>query len=496
MTSSEYLLGGWGQPPPVPPPPPSEAARPRRAALPAPARTGSRLPVPWGHRADAFATVDWAEVARLRELVATFLAEAREGEGRPLSVADMRQLGAAHIAHLVRELVDRRSAAGTAMSAAQEQAWRKAVFDAAFGLGRLQRYVDDPEVANIDVYGCDDVVVEFRGGRLERVPPVAASDHELIEMIARAARYAPLSREFSDRAPLLTTRLASGSRLTAQMRVSPRPGLTVRNHQFVDGVTLDTLVGLGVIDTVLREVLRAAVRAGWNILISGEQGAGKTTMLRCLCAETPPWQKLVVIEREAELFLERLGRAGQVVPLEAQEANAEGVGEIGMTALVVHSLRMNAGRLILGEARSDEIVALLTAMSAGSRGAMGTIHANRAEDVFAIRIPSLAMMPPHGLPVEFSAMHAAAGLHLVVHLTMHTDLAADGTPARRRRYVSSVAEVTGLEGTRVASNQIFRPGPDGRAIPGSALHRLDELVRAGLDPAVLDAYPYGSWEAA
>jgi Flp pilus assembly CpaF family ATPase len=165
-----------------------------------------------------------------------------------------------------------------------------------------------------------------------------------------------------------------------------------------------------------------------------------------------------------------------------------------MTALVTHALRMNAGRLVLGEARSDEIVALLTAMSAGTRGAMGTIHANRAEDVFAIRIPSLAMMPPYALPVGFSALHAAAGLHLVVYLTMTTDYAADGTPARRHRYVSSVAEVTGLEGGRVASNQIFRPGPDGRAVPGSAIHRLGELVAAGLDPTVLDRHRGGLWE--
>jgi len=497
MRSTDYVLGGWDAQP-------AQPSRRRIAAaargLPPSAGPPGRLPVvaTGVPGPESMSASDWAEVTRMRELVATYLAEYSEADqGRRLTVADMRQIGQAYIAELVRDLVERRSQAGIPLSAAAENVWRKAVFDAAFGLGRLQNYVDDiANVANVDVYGCDDVVVEYRGGRLARVPPVAASDTELVEMIARAARYAPLSREFSDRAPLLTTRLASGSRLTAQMRVSPRPGLTVRNHQFVEGVSLDTLVELGTIDLVLREVLRAAVHAGWNILISGEQGAGKTTTLRCLCAETPPWQKLVVIEREAELFLERLGRPGQVVPLEAQEANTEGVGEITMSTLVVHSLRMNAGRIILGEARSDEIVALLTAMSAGTRGAMGTIHANRAEDVFAIRLPSLAMMPPYALPVEFSAMHAAAGLNLVVHIALRTELAADGTPLRRRRFVTSVAEVTGLESGRVASNTIFRPRADGRAVPGAAIHRLDELVGAGLDPTILERHPAGLWELA
>ncbi|MGF7237795.1 MAG: CpaF family protein, partial [Frankia sp.] len=462
-------------------------------------RPGPPPPQPLGPPAgmDRDAGIDFDVVAAMREQVATYLSDHTDpaGSGRG-STQQTRQLGAAYIARLVADMLGAQArAGGPPVSAAAEAAWCKAVADACFGLGRLQPYVDDVvNVANIDVYGCDDVVVEYRGGRLVRVPPVFRSDTELVEMIARAARYAPLAREFSDRTPLLTTRLAGGSRLTAQTRVSPRPGLTVRNHQFVEGITLDTLLHLGTIDRLLCLVLRAAVRAGWNIIISGEQSAGKTTMLRALCAETPPWQKLVVIEREAELFLERLARPGQVVPLEAQDANAEGAGAIDMTALVVHALRMNAGRLILGEARSDEIVALLTAMSAGSRGAMATIHANRAQDVFAVRIPSLAMMANPPLPVAFSHLHAAAGLHLVVHLEMATDLAPDGTPLRRRRYVSAVAEVTGLEDGHVTSNAIFAPGPDGRAIPGSAIHRLDELVTAGLDPRHLQSHPHGLWQ--
>jgi len=91
-------------------------------------------------------------------------------------------------------------------------------------------------------------------------------------------------------------------------------------------------------------------------------------------------------------------------------------------------------------------------------------------------------------------MHAAAGLNLVVHIALRTELARDGTPLRRHRFVTSVAEVTGLEGNRVASNTIFRPRADGRAVPGAAIHRLDELVAAGLDPTILERCPAGLWE--
>jgi pilus assembly protein CpaF len=172
MRSTDYVLGGWDAEPAQPP---RRRAAAAARGLPPSAGPPGRLPVvatavPGPERMSA---ADWAEVTRMRELVATYLAEYSEADqGRRLTVADMRQVGQAYIAELVRDLVERRSQAGIPLSAAAENVWRKAVFDAAFGLGRLQSYVDDiANVANVDVYGFDDVVVEYRGGRLARVPP-------------------------------------------------------------------------------------------------------------------------------------------------------------------------------------------------------------------------------------------------------------------------------------------------------------------------------------
>ncbi len=163
------------------------------------------------------------------------------------------------------------------------------MFDALFGLGRLQPLVDDPSVENITILGFDEVWLEHGDGRLERGPSVADSDQDLIDfLVFLGSRSEVNARQFSEANPRLHLRLDGGARLAATAWVTPRPSVVVRRHRMRD-VTLSDLVAKGSLSEVAASFLAAAVRARKSIVVAGPQGAGKTTMVRALCAEIGPY---------------------------------------------------------------------------------------------------------------------------------------------------------------------------------------------------------------
>jgi len=97
------------------------------------------------------------------------------------------------------------------------------------------------------------------------------------------------------------------------------------------------------------------------------------------------------------------------------------------------------------------------------------------------------------IPVEASYLLAANGIDLVVHVAMIDERAIGG---RLHRFVAQVLEVAGIgEGGRPATNELFSPGPDGRAVPsayGPSDRMLAALERAGFDSAYLSR-PAGMW---
>ena len=357
-----------------------------------------------------------------------------------------------------------------------ESSIAQAIFDRLFQLGRLQPLIDDERITNIMANGYDDVFIEFEDGTKVPGPPIANSDAELIDLIREIGRRFGLSeREFNPSRPELNLQLPDGSRLFAAAWVCERPCLAIRRHRFMK-VTLDDLVRLGTVDRGLASFLRAAVRARKQLMIAGATGAGKTTMLRALASEIPPEERIITIESELELGLNRFPDLHpDCVALEAREANVEGVGEVTPAQLVRMSLRMNPDRVIVGEVRGAEVIPMLNAMSQGNDGSMCTIHADSSGTVFN-KLALYALQSPERLPMEATNLLASAAIDLLVFITKSRD----------GRFVSSVRQVVSADGPRVVTNEIFRPGPDGRARPGIPIPTdlLDDLAASGYDPAL------------
>ena len=436
------------------------------------------------------ATVDRALVERLRAEVLAALSERNRGHqagGRPpLGPADEQALGRQLIADaLERRARDALGAGETVMPEGEEDFLARAVFDALFRLNRLQRLLDDPAIENINANGCDVVWVRYADGRREQVAPIADSDAELEEMLrTAAARVGIGERRFDRGSPRISLQLPDGSRLFALMAVAARPCLSIRRHRYLR-VTLDDLMPTGTVDLAVRELLRALMAAKKSCVIFGGTGAGKTTLLRAMAADIAPSERLITIEDSLELGLDRYPDLHpDCIALEAREANLEGQGAITLAELVRWALRMSPDRVIVGEARGEEVLALLNAMSQGTDGSMATLHASSSRGAFS-KLATYAIQAPERLPLEATNLLVANAVHFVIHLARNGE----------RRVVSSIREVTGAEGPMVTSNEVFRPDQTGRAVPGAPLRNdtLDELAAVGFDPALLER-PGGWWE--
>jgi len=427
--------------------------------------------------------VDHSLVKRFRQEVGDRLAGQRRADAGaglpPMSTEDERQFARAVISQVLEEHARAEISQGrTPLTVEEEESVAAGVHAALFGVGRLQPLLDDPDIENIDINGCDNVFVSYADGREEPVEPLADSDQELVELIQVLGAYSGLSsRSFDTANPQLDLRLPDGSRLSAVMDVCRRPAVSIRRAR-LGKVFLSDLVGNGTLLPELASMLAAAVAARKNVMIAGSTNAGKTTLLRALANEIPPSERLVTVERALELGLDQFPELHpNVVAFEERLPNAEGVGGISMAELVRRSLRMNPSRVIVGEVLGDEIVTMLNAMTQGNDGSLSTIHANSATEVFN-RIATYALQAQERLPVEASHMLISGAIDFVVFVEKRNDYARGGT---LRRYVSNVREVTGVDG-RVLSSEVFAPGPHGRAAPRAAISCLEELLACGYEP--------------
>jgi Flp pilus assembly CpaF family ATPase len=433
--------------------------------------------------------IDHDLVRRLRISVAERLGAQRRADastGAPAMTADdEREFARSLIVQVLEDHARGEIADGrTPPSVDEEEMLAGAVHSALFGVGRLQPLLDDPEVENIDINGCDRVFVGFSDGREELVDPVADTDEELVELVQILGAHSGLSsRPFDNANPQLDLRLPDGSRLSAVMGVCARPTVSIRRAR-LGKVFLTDLVGTGTMSQEVADFLSAAIAARKNIMIAGSTNAGKTTLLRALANEIPPGERLVTVERALELGLgEFPDLHPNVVSFEERLPNSEGVGAISMAELVRRSLRMNPSRVIVGEVLGDEIVTMLNAMSQGNDGSLSTIHANSSMEVFN-RIATYAIQSQERLPIDATHMLISGALDFVVFMRKRNDYATGG---RLVRYVESIREVTGVDG-RVLSSEVFAPGPNGVAVAHAPVECIADLEAAGYAPRL-----HGRW---
>ena len=432
--------------------------------------------------------IDWSLVASLRAQASEQLSQAVAADRGRLDKSAQEELGRSIVLDLIESTAaDRANAGATALPVAEQDALARAVFDSLFRLGRLQPLVDDDRVENIIIAGHDNVLLELTDGSLVDGPSVAGSDEELIDfLVFLASRSEVNARGFSEAQPRLHLRLDGGSRLAAAAWVTPRPSVVIRRHRLME-VTLDDLVSRQMLTPVTASFLRAAVRARKSIIVSGSQGAGKTTLVRALCAEIDPLEAIGTFETEYELHLHELRDRHRIVhPWEARPGSGERgpdgrqAGEFTLDEALVDSFRFNLSRQIVGEVRGKEIWAMIKAMESGT-GSISTTHA--ADAHAAIRkLVTCAMEAGSHVTHDLATSKLAATIDLIVHLDLRTERDGDRSH-RHRRVAEIIALEPGERETGYATTHIFAPDTDGVAAPAILPDSYRALAAHGFDLA-------------
>jgi Flp pilus assembly CpaF family ATPase len=458
--------------------------------------------------------VDYGLVRQLQAQVADRMTARKQHREQtrqpPLGAADERQMALSVAHETVQRHMQAQIAAGRELPDGSYDARLVEAIDAAmFGAGALQALLDDPDVENVDINGCDEVWVTYADGRGKvRARPVAAKDEDLVDMVRNLGSYAGLNaRPFTPATPELDLRLPDGSRLSAIMVASERPAVSIRRNRFPqmfldqvppqarrgDGPPATTLLELGTVDEQLASFLQAAVLSRCNIMVAGATDAGKTTLLRALINCIPAQERLITVERALELGLRRHPELHpDVVEMEEVLPSPDGGGGVSIGQLVRRTRRQNPSRVIVGEVLGPEVVEMLSAMSQGNDGSLSTIHARDAADVFG-RLATYAAQH-EGLSFEVSHALVGSTLDFVVFVRKNPRLGG-------RRTVMEVLEVTGSADGRVTRSRIFVEGHDGRAVrdPEVAIARGRQLAEAGYDDSPVwvagNGYAGAGWPA-
>jgi len=454
---------------------------------PAAAETSHPFDVPADRAPISRDEVDWRLVATLRAQASEQLSRSVAADRGRLDRAAQEELGRSIVLDLVESSMAEAVNSGQATwSLVQQRSLAQAVFNSLFRLGRLQPLVDDDRVENIIIAGHDNVMLELIDGSLIDGPPVADSDDELIDfLVFLASRSEVNARSFSEAQPRLHLRLDGGARLAAAAWVTPRPSVVIRRHRLMQ-VTLDDLVARDMMTPVAASFLRAAVRARKSIVVAGAQGAGKTTLVRALCAEIDEFEALGTFETEYELHLHELGRHKIVHAWEARpgsgERGADGriAGEFTLDEALADSFRFNLSRQIVGEVRGREIWAMIKAMESGT-GSISTTHASDA--VAAVRkLVTCAMEAGPHVTHELATSKLAATVDLIVQLNLETTN-RNGRSQRRRRVAEVIALSPGERETGYATTHVFSPDPTGVAMPSVLPEEYRSLAHHGFDLA-------------
>jgi pilus assembly protein CpaF len=327
----------------------------------------------------------------------------------------------------------------TPLSLTEKDRLIEEVLDEVFGLGPLEPLLRDRTVSDILVTTPRLIYIE-RNGRMERTNIEFKDDAHLMRIIERVV--SRVGRRIDESSPMVDARLPDGSRVNAVIPpvAVDGPLLSIRRFGSDPLQPADLLRNLSLTEGML-ELVKGAVKARLNIIISGGTGAGKTTFLNMLSGFIPSHERIVTIEDAAELQL----RQTHVARLETRPANIEGKGAIMQRHLLINALRMRPDRIIVGEVRGEEALDMLQAMNTGHDGSLTTIHANTPRDGIS-RLEVMIGMASSNLSVRSIRQQVASAVDLFIQCTRMSD----GT-----RKVTYLTECVGMEGDLVTTQDIF-----------------------------------------
>ncbi|MEV6726223.1 CpaF/VirB11 family protein [Streptomyces xanthochromogenes] len=453
------------EPVPVRPAPPvaGPAAVPGLAGLP------GELPIPY------------ADIEALQAQVSQQLTEA--DPERLLEDSDRRAQARSLVTQAVAQYatLHAQGVGHVPLTAEQERTIGNAVFDAMFRGGRLQSLLDEDGVEDVMIDGLT-AHVEYYDRPRRTVERVTESHESLVAWVNRMAGLSGHGeRSLTPATPMVGFRMPDGSRVTAST-LTTRPSVVIRKHRVRDD-GLAELVQWRTLNPLLQAFLIACVHAKMNILVVGDMGSGKTTMVRGLGREIPPFERLVTLESDRELYLDEPGRkpGPLTFAFEARQSNGERQGEAGAISLsdmFATALRYNASRVIVGEVRSTEVLPMLQAMSAGGSGSMCTLHVRRPHAIIS-RLVQLCTEA--GMATEAAHHLIASSIDVVVYITY---LDETGVGGRKHRFVSHVHEVHDVvgEGGRPSTTQLFAPAAaegERRAVYQNMPSFIDDLELTG-----------------
>jgi pilus assembly protein CpaF len=334
---------------------------------------------------------------------------------------------------------------GVPLSSTERDRVAHEVLDELFGLGPLEPLLQDDTINDILVNTCNNVYVERRGV-LQRTNVTFKDNRHLLQIIDKIV--SAVGRRVDESTPMVDARLKDGSRVNAIIPPLAIDGPILSIRRFGSSpLTAERLLQNKALSHPMLEMLRCAVQARLNIVISGGTGAGKTTLLNMLSSFISDKERIVTIEDSAELQL----RQEHVVRLETRPPNVEGKGAIRQRELVINALRMRPDRIVLGEVRGEEAMDMLQAMNTGHEGSITTIHANTPRDGLA-RMETMCLMGDIRLPEKAIRMQIASAIHLIVQIARMSD---------GSRRITHISELTGAYSDVISMQDLFVFEKDG-----------------------------------
>ena len=353
-----------------------------------------------------------------------------------LSDIQQSRSGKQQLFALIQQLL---SEQGVPLSGVERDRLAQEVLDEVFGLGPLEPLLNDPTISDILVNTWNSTYVERRGV-LEKTNVVFKDNRHLMHIIDKIV--SAVGRRVDESSPMVDARLLDGSRVNVIIPPLAVDGPILSIRRFGSSpLTTDDLLRNKTFTVPMLEVLKGAVKARLNIVVSGGTGSGKTTLLNCLSSFISEQERIVTIEDSAELQLKQ----EHVVRLETRPPNIESNGAVRQRELVINALRMRPDRIILGEVRGEETLDMLQAMNTGHDGSITTIHANTPRDAVA-RMETLSMMSEIHLPATAIRAQIASAVHIIIQVSRMSD---------GSRRITHITELTGAFSEVVSMQDIF-----------------------------------------